>query len=165
MSIGGRVDRHESERMALMKSANLTYSFLVDRSPEEAFAAINDVRGWWSGNIEGKTDQLGAEWTYRYEDLHYSKQKVTELVPGKKIVWEVIDSRLGFVADKHEWNDTTITFELAKKGRKTEVRFSHLGLTPDVECYDDCSSAWRSYITGSLKNLITKGKGQPNAPA
>lgn len=145
-----------------MKSTHLSYSFVVDQTPQAAFAAINDVRAWWSGNIEGKTDELGAEWTYRYEDLHYSKQKITELVPGKKVVWRVIDSHLDFVADKHEWTGTTIAFEIAKKGRQTEVRFTHTGLTPEVECYDGCSTAWRSYITGSLRSLIAQGKGQPN---
>jgi hypothetical protein len=75
-----------------MKSQNYTTTFAVDQTPEEAFAAINNVRGWWSGNIEGNTDRLGDEWTYRYKDIHYSKQKITELVPAKKIVWLVLDS-------------------------------------------------------------------------
>src|SRR2546427_4271984 len=145
-----------------MYSQNYTTTFTVDQTPKEAFDAINNVRGWWSGEIEGSTDKLGEEWTYRYKDFHYSKQKITELVPGKKVVWSVLDSYLDFVEDKTEWNGTKVTFEIAKKGDKTEVRFTHVGLNPDVECYDDCSNAWGSYINGSLRNLITKGKGQPN---
>jgi hypothetical protein len=145
-----------------MKSQNYTTSFTVDQTPEEAFAAINNVRGWWSGEIEGSTNKLGDEWTYRYKDIHYSKQKITELVPGKKIVWLVLDSSLNFVEDKKEWNGTKITFEIAKKGGKTQVAISHVGLVPEVECYDACSNAWGGYINSSLRNLITKGKGQPN---
>jgi activator of Hsp90 ATPase-like protein len=141
---------------------SFTTAFTVDQTPEEAFDAINDVRGWWSGNIEGSTDKLGDEWTYRYEDVHYSKQRITESIPGKKVVWLVLDSYLSFVKDKTEWNGSKITFDIAKKGGKTEVRFTHMGLIPEYECYDDCSNAWGSYINGSLRKLIAKGKGQPN---
>jgi hypothetical protein len=145
-----------------MSDKNLTSSFTVDQTPEEAFAAINNVRGWWSGDIEGSTDKLGDEWTYRYKDVHYSKQKITELVPGKTVVWLVLDSYLNFIKDKTEWNGSKITFEIAKKGHKTEVRFTHVGLVPDHECYGACSNAWGGYINGSLRSLITTGKGQPN---
>ncbi len=147
-----------------MKSTNFTTAYTVDQTPEEVFAAVNNVRGWWSGNIEGRTDKLGEEWTYRYKDMHYSKQKITEFVPGKKVVWSILDSYLSFVKDKTEWNGTKVTFEISKKDKKTELRFTHVGLVPEYECYDDCSNAWGSYVNGSLRNLITKGKGQPNKP-
>jgi hypothetical protein len=145
-----------------MSNANFSAAFTVDQTPEEAFATINNVRGWWSGEIEGRTDKLGAEWTYRYKDIHYSKQKITELTPGKKVVWLVLDSYLNFTEDKSEWNGTKITFEISKKGKKTEVRFTHLGLVPKVECFNACSSAWGFYINNSLKSLITTSKGEPN---
>jgi hypothetical protein len=155
-----RLRREHGER--LLKDESLTYAFLVDQTPREAYDAINNVRGWWSGNIEGRTDKLGAEWTYRYQDLHFSKQKITELVPAKKVVWQVVDSHLSFVKDTKEWNGTSITFEISKKGDKTEVRFTHVGLVPDQECFGACSDAWGSYIKGSLRALITRGHGQPN---
>jgi uncharacterized protein YndB with AHSA1/START domain len=143
----------------IMKTRNYTATFVVDQSPKEVFAAINNVRGWWSGEIDGDTDRLGAEFTYRNKDVHRSTQKITEFVPGKKVVWHVTDSYLNFVEDKEEWNDTDVTFELSTKDGKTEVRFTHSGLG---ECYDICSDAWGSYIKGSLKDLIAKGTGKPN---
>jgi hypothetical protein len=140
---------------------DFTTTFSVDQTPEEAFRAITNVRAWWSGEIEGPTDELGGEFTYRYENLHYSKQKVTELVPGKRVVWLVLDSHLSFVEDKREWSGTRVTFDIARKGSKTEVRFTHAGLVPAHECYGACSEAWGSYIRGSLRSLIATGKGQP----
>jgi hypothetical protein len=71
-----------------MSDASLSITFTVDRTPEEAFAAITNVRGWWSGEIDGDTDVLGAEFTYRYQDIHRSTQKITELVPGRKVTWQ-----------------------------------------------------------------------------
>ena len=137
-------------------------TFSVGQTPQEAFDAINDVRGWWSGEIEGSTDKLGDEFTYRHKDVHYSKQKITESIPGKKIVWLVLDSYLNFIEDKSEWKGTKITFEIAREGDKTEVRFTHVGLVPDHECYGACSKAWGFYVNRSLRTLITTGKGQPN---
>ena len=137
-----------------MDTSNLTYTILVDQSPEEAFNAINNVRGWWTGDIEGSTDKLNSEFTYRYKDFHYSKQKITELIPGKKVEWLITDSALTFLKNQREWNGTKITFEIGKQGDKTEVRFTHIGLVPDFECYDKCSNAWGSYINGSLRKLI-----------
>ena len=141
-----------------MAGADITYTLLVDQTPEEAFNAVNNVRGWWTGDIEGSTDKLNDEFTYRYKDFHYSKQKIAELMHDKKIVWLVTDSSLDFLKNKSEWNGTKITFDIAKKGDKTEVRFTHLGIVPGIECYDKCSNAWGSYINNSLRNLITKGK-------
>jgi len=145
-----------------MNDQSLTTSFTVDQTQEEAFDAINNVRGWWSGEIDGRTDQLGEVFTYRYKDVHRTTQKITEFVPGKRVVWHVTDAELNFVKDKTEWNGTDIVFEIAKKDGKTEVRFTHVGLVPAFECYGGCSGAWGFYINDSLRNLITTGKGAPN---
>ncbi len=148
-----------------MEMKSLTIELSVKQSPEEVFAAINDVRGWWSGDIDGATDRLGAEFEYRYKGLHRSRQKITELVPGKKVVWHVVDSDLSFVKERGEWNGTDIVFEIARRGRETRLRFTHVGLSRALECYGGCSDGWGFYIRESLRDLIATGKGQPNPDA
>ena len=133
---------------------DFTTTITVDRTPIEVFDAITNIRGWWHGEIEGDSRRLGDSFTYRYADLHRSTQKVTEFVPGHRLVWRVTDAELGFVADKTEWTGTDIVFDITRKGNQTELRFTHMGLVPQVECFSDCSSAWSGYITGSLKSLI-----------
>jgi hypothetical protein len=152
----------ENIMFALNHEQNYTTTFTVDQTPQQVFAAINNVRGWWAGDIAGSTSKLGDEFTYRFKEFHYSKHKITELIPDKKVVWLVLEASLNFVKEKTEWNGTEITFEIAKKGDKTEVRFTHAGLVPDIECYDACSDAWGGYINGSLRDLIATGKGQPD---
>ena len=160
LSIGS--GKTEAKKERTMKTKDYTTSFTVNRSPDEVFDAVNNVRGWWSGEIDGRTDKLGAEFTYRYKDVHRSTQKITELVPGKKVVWHVADARLNFVKNKTEWNGTEVVFEITRKDGKTELRFTHVGLVPAFECYGDCSVAWGFYINDSLRTLITTGKDQPN---
>jgi hypothetical protein len=146
-----------------MKNQNFTTTISVDQSRKEVFAAINNVRGWWLGEIEGHTDKLDAEFTYRYKDVHRTKQRVTEFIPPKRVVWHVLDSELNFVKDKSEWSGTDIVFDISEKAGKTEVRFTHVGLVPRYECYGSCSNAWGTLINGNLRKLITTGKAQPDA--
>ena len=146
-----------------MNDHNFTTSFTVDQTPEEAFAAITNVRGWWSEHIEGSTYKLDDEFTYRHEDVHHCKMKLTEVIPGKRVVWLVLDNYFNFTEDNSEWTGTEITFEVSEKGNQTEIRFTHLGLVPAYECFDVCSNAWGSYINGSLRSLITTRKGSPTS--
>jgi len=147
-----------------MTSQDFHTTFAVPQSPDEVFAAVTNPKRWWTGDIEGSADQVGDEFSYRYGDLHYSKQKVTELLPGQKVVWQVLESRLPRNEDPEEWTGTQIAFEITPAGQgQTEVRFSHYGLVPQFECFEACSSAWGFYINGSLKRLITTGEG-PAAP-
>jgi uncharacterized protein YndB with AHSA1/START domain len=139
-----------------------TTSFAVDQTPAEAFDAITNVRGWWSEEIDGRTDQLGAEFTYRNEDVHRCRIRVTEAVPGRKVSWLVLDNHFNFTEDETEWTGTTISFDIAEKDGQTEVRFIHQGLVPAYECFEVCSTAWGFYVNSSLQSLIITGEGQPN---
>jgi hypothetical protein len=141
-----------------MKPRDYTTTLRVNASPGKAFDAINDVRGWWAGEIRGNTAKVGDEFTYAYENFHRSKQRVVELVPGKKIAWLVLKGALNFVENKSEWDGTRIEFEIAHKAEKTEIHFTHVGLHADLECFDACSNAWGSLVKTSLRNLIVSGR-------
>ncbi|MDP9046588.1 MAG: SRPBCC domain-containing protein [Bacteroidota bacterium] len=143
-----------------MNNKDFTATLLVDLTPKNAFSAINDVRAWWTENLEGGSKKLDDEFTVRFGDVHMSKQKLVEVIPNKKVVWLVTDSKLNFVEDQQEWTNTRISFEIAEHGSQTQIEFTHLGLVPDVECYSACSKGWTYYI-GSLYKLLTEAKGTP----
>jgi len=143
-----------------MKTKDFTTTILVEQTPEKAFNAINNVRGWWQGEIEGSTNKLNDEFIYRMGEFHFSKQKLVEVIPNKKVVWLITDSKLTSFKNQNEWTGTNISFEISEKDNKTQVRFTHQGLSPEIECYGDCSNAWNLLIQQSLFSLITTGKGK-----
>ncbi len=145
-----------------MNNQSFTTTLLVENSPAEVFNAINNVRGWWSGEIEGSTTKLNDEWAYHYQDVHRCKMKIVEFVPNSKVVWLVMDNYFSFTKDKTEWTGNKIIFQITEKGDQTELQFTQVGLVPEYECYDICQGAWNTYVQKSLHSLITTGKGQPN---
>ncbi len=144
-----------------MKKQDYSVTILVDATAQQAFDAINSVTKWWTENLDGHSNKSGDEFTVRFGDVHVSTQKITELIPGRKVVWLVTDSRLNFISNKSEWTGTHISFEISEKGSQSGIRFTHHGLVPAIECFGACSNAWSDYIRQSLFNLINKGKGQP----
>ncbi|MGH3279249.1 MAG: SRPBCC family protein [Trebonia sp.] len=144
------------------ETASFTAAFSVDQTPEEVFRAINNVRGWWSEDIEGATDRAGKEFTYQYQDAHRCRIKVTRLTPGETVTWRVLDNYFDFTQDKSEWKDTEIRFEITARADETEIRFTHAGLVPQYECFELCSNSWSFYLYTSLRALIRTGQGLPN---
>ncbi len=143
-------------------NSDLTYTIKVDKTPKEVFNAINNVRGWWSEEIDGDTEKLNSEFKYHFEDVHRCTMKIIESVPYEKIVWLVLENYFSFTKDKSEWTGNKIIFLLTPKGNKTELQFTQIGLIPEYECFDICQNAWGNYINNSLRSLIENGQGQPN---
>ena len=144
----------------MMKDQSFTTTILVDQSPAEVFKAINNPRAWWSEDIGGNPDKLNEEWTYHFGDNHRCKMKTIEMIPGEKVVWLVEENYFKFTKDPNEWVGNKITFEISKKGDKTQLVFTQIGLVPAYECYNVCCDAWKGFIQKSLQNLITTGTGQ-----
>jgi uncharacterized protein YndB with AHSA1/START domain len=144
-----------------MSDNSLTIEIVVTSTPEEVFDAITNVKRWWSEGVDGETAALGGEFTFTdYNDL-WCRFRLTEATPGKRIVWQVVDSRLDFIENHTEWTGTQVIFEIAPTPAGTRLRFTHDGLRPAVDCYEACSRGWDFYINRSLPELLATGTGQP----
>jgi hypothetical protein len=144
-----------------MKASNFSIALTVDQTSTEVFEAVNNVRSWWTENLKGSAQKINDEFEVRFGDVHFSRQKLVEVIPGKRVVWLVTDSKLSFVKAQDEWTNTRIVFDITETNGKTQLAFTHEGLVSEVECYDACSDAWSGYIKKSLYKLITTGSGRP----
>lgn len=143
-----------------MANQDFTTTLRVSQTPKQVYDAINHPENWWPGEITGSSDNLNDEFTYRYKELHVSTQRIIEMIPDQKVVWLVTGSTINYAEDKNEWTGTQISFEISEADKKTELKFSHLGLNPEIECFDSCSNSWSRIIQQSLMALITRGKGE-----
>ena len=145
-----------------MPQQHYSTTITADKDPVATFNAIANLRGWWSEQIDGRTDVVGETFFYHYKDIHLCKIKLIEASTGKKLVYEVTDNHFSFTKDPEEWKGTRLVFELTNKGDKTNIRFTHEGLAAQHECYEVCEEAWNNYIHESLLTYIHTGKGNPN---
>lgn len=141
---------------------DFSISITVKSSAENAFNAIKSFKDWWSEEIVGSSDVLNKSFFYHYKDIHLCRVKLIEVEKNKKLVYLVEENEFNFVDDKTEWVNTKLIFDIEEQAGKTTIRFVHEGLVPEYECFEICKDAWTTYIKGSLKNLIEKGKGSPN---
>ena len=152
---------HESE--PAMSDQSLTFTQSFDQTPEEVFAAVLDPRGWWGKDIQGGTAEEGDEFVYEVPGTHRSRMRLTQVVPNERVVWYAVDNVITFTEDQKEWDATEVHFDLSPSADGgTELRFTHVGLASDFECYDVCHKAWGFYVNTSLRRFITTGTGLPN---
>jgi len=142
-----------------MEKLDYNVSITVNATAEQAFNCINSVSKWWTENVVGSSDKLNDEFIVRSGDVHYSKHKIIEVIPNKKVVWLVTDSKLNWIENnKEEWTNTKMVFEILPNGNETTIHFTHVGLVPGQECYDNCIKGWDSIIKQNLYKYITTGE-------
>lgn len=139
-----------------------TVSIAVDATPEEVTAAVLDVRGWWSENVVGDTTRPGAEFDYAYQDVHACRIRITDVVPGERVEWLVLDNHFSFTEDPREWVGTRMMFEVRPRDGDADLTFTHVGLVESHECYGACVQGWGFYISESLRELAETGVGRPS---
>ena len=143
-----------------MNNNNFHRTISVNATAAAAMKKISQVNLWWAKNFKGEAEKPGDKFTVRFGETFVDFQ-VSELIPEKKVVWKVTDCNLHWIKAKKEWKGTEVVFEITPGKNSANIDFTHIGLVPGVECYNDCEVGWNGHITGSLVNLINKGKGAP----
>jgi len=142
-----------------MENKDFQSSIDVNISADDAVKKINNLLGWWGVSFEGSSQNQDDKFIIKMGGESFLDCTVAELLPGKKVVWLVTDCHMPWYSDKKEWANTKLVFDLTENADITTVKFTHEGLTPDVECYRDCEKGWTHWIKKSLFSYLTTGIG------
>jgi uncharacterized protein YndB with AHSA1/START domain len=130
-------------------------------SPEtiaSLFTSAEGVSRWW-GPTRGD-GATGGTLVTSFGDYGVNAMRVLESGPTR-VVWESIAPD-GVTPTGHtrEWLGTIMQFDIAPSPEGTELRFRHAGLTPRLECWDACVTAWNSFMA-SIEAFAETGTGTP----
>ena len=148
-----------------MENKNYHRTIVVNSSVEEAMKKISKINLWWRKDFSGTTAKLNDKFTVPFGELNgeisFVDFVISEFVPDKKVVWKVTNCNLPWFKDKKEWNNTEVVFKLSEEDGKSKIDFTHIGLVPEVECYEACEKGWDGHITNDLEKFINEGKAIP----
>ena len=147
-----------------MTAQDYSASITANLTAVEAAERISRVADWWSASFTGASKKIGDTFSVRWGET-FVNFAVVEYVRAKRIVWQVIDCNLPFVADKKEWKNTEVIFDISPDVGTTTVTMTHSGIEPGVECYEICSKGWNFFITESLQSLLSENQGMPDRVA
>jgi len=127
-------------------------------SPEsifEAFTTTDGVAGWWSSDVTGSF-RAGEAFQVGFGDMDRWTLRMGKTKMPSRVEWGVIDlQRKGDLVG----SKIVVTIEPVANDH-SRLTFRHEGLTPDLECYDECKSGW-DYFMPSIRDLVEKGEGKP----
>lgn len=130
----------------------------IEAKPEAVFAALTTVEGlaaWWTP-VTGD-GSAGGELRFVFSHDVPLVMRVDAARPGSLVQWTCMEC--SWLPD---WVGTTISFALdARPDGGCDLVFRHRGLTPRLECFQDCKSGWDHFIP-SLHAYAETGVGHPS---
>ena len=127
------------------------------KSADDVFDHVVDLSKWWPEDFEGENLKLNAEFVLKTGDSHYSKNKVMEFAPGKKLVWLTTQSKR--TTDNFDWTGTKMIFELTPKDDSTLLKFTYDGIVLENEV-DRLALICDMTIKELFYNFIVNGKAK-----
>jgi uncharacterized protein YndB with AHSA1/START domain len=119
----------------------------------DALTTVDGLAGWWTEDTTGDPG-VGGTVAFRFGELGGFDMEVTELVPGERVRWLVVDG-------PPEWIGTHVDWDLRQDDGHTLVRFTHEGWAEPVDFMRHCSTKWATFLL-SLKSLVETGTGAPS---
>jgi uncharacterized protein YndB with AHSA1/START domain len=129
--------------------------------PPLVFAALTSLEGlagWWASLATGSASS-GGRFELGFTGLEESiTMRVDRAVAPSDVAWTCVRH-----TGLPDWDGTRIVFALEGEGTaSTTLAFRHLGLIPDLGCYEHCRAGWQHFLS-SLRSYAEQGRGTPFA--
>ena len=124
----------------------------------EALTDHDLIGRWWT--VVTGSEQQGDEVTLFMGGGEAALVFTVEHAPGtRRVSWAVTSCRV--IPD---WVGTQPSFSMQPNDDGTcEISFRHIGLVPELECFDQCRAGWNHFVP-SLQQFLETGVGRPNEP-
>jgi hypothetical protein len=134
-----------------------TVTIEIAKSPGDVFNHLINLKKWWPEDFDGDDIKLNSEFVFTTGDSHYSKNKVIEFVPNKKITWLVLEGIRK--TDSYNWTGTKMIFELTPQNNNTLIKFTYDGVVFEGE-YERLIQICDMTLKEMFYNFIMNGKGK-----
>jgi uncharacterized protein YndB with AHSA1/START domain len=129
----------------------------VQASPDTLFDAVTTADGltaWWTE--AAGSGETGGELRFTMSAPEPLRVHVDEATRPSAVVWTVTECTF-----ERDWEGTHPTFAVTQLGDgTTELVFTHVGLTDELDCIETCTNGWNHYL-GSLRDYVETGRGNP----
>lgn len=137
--------------------ANYSVAIEVAKSPDDVFNHLINLKKWWPEDFDGDDIKLNSEFIFTTGDSHYSKNKVIEFIPNKKITWIALEAIRK--TDNYSWAGTKMIFELNPQNNNTLIKFTYDGVVFEDE-YERLVQICDITLKEMFYNFIINGKGK-----
>lgn len=132
--------------------------------PARVYAALTTpegLRAWWTQDCDVATEP-GDTISFRFGP-NYKDMRIERLEPGREVRWHCTRAHIAAeqLTRRDEWVGTQVVFRLQRDDKGgTRLDFEHIGLVPEMQCYELCSGGWQ-YFMHSLQQYADTGNGTP----
>jgi len=122
----------------------------------DALTTLEGLAGWWTPIVSGNP-KAGGEIRFGFTGLdEIIVIRVEEAKHPSSVIWSCLTH-----TGHPKWEGTRILFQLeGERDRAGLLHFRHLGLTPQLSCYETCERGWEHFLS-SLLDHVEHGTGSP----
>ncbi len=147
--------------------SNYSAKILTSARPDTVYEALTTgIEKWWTkpDAIISKVGDV-AKFTFPPQESYWTF-KAIDLVPNERVFLECVEA-FHIILDKPdasqtEWLGSKMVFDIAPTENGCDVTLEHVGLVPQLHCFEVCEEGWNFFYLNSLQALLDTGEGMPH---